>query len=206
MLHFNKDGVKLWLASIVLFTFLLIGINARDNKEYQQEFVTVFLVLGAISFFSYWMTSKSNFFMWTFLSVSFNPFIFGFTIVGISIWKIVFIPHWIWISIILAAYWGMWLIPILLPKLSKQIASELMHPKTKLGKAIIILVVSIGGFGGASSGRLASRAARDGSYIGIIFVGFGIMSFAFFLQYLAIFPRWDYYQKTQKEALQEKIK
>ena len=199
MLRVNKDGIKLWLGGIVFFTLLITGINAGNNKEYQQEIVTIFLALGTISFFSYWMTSKSNLFLWTTLSVSFTPFIFGFLIAGISIWMIAFVPHWSWISIILGAYWGMWFIPILLPKLSKQIEAELIHPKTKFGKAVMILIVSVGGFGGAASGRLASRAARGGSDLGIVFGGFGIMSLAFFLQYLAVFSQWDYFQKSKKQ-------
>lgn len=198
MLRVNKLGIQFWLGSIVFFAFLLLGINSGSNKEYQKEMVLVFFVLGMMSFVTYLLTAKNKSFLLTIVTVSFSPPIFGLLMVGIAIWKIEFTPHWNWISIVLGAYWGMWLLPFFLPKISKQIEVEIMQPKTTLGKIIVGILVAIGGFGGASSGRLASKGVESGANWGMILGGMGIISLAFMFQYLAVLSQWQYFQDNRE--------
>lgn len=196
VLKVGKSGNQLWAASIMLFVFMLTGIN--NGKGYQSAMVISFVVLSLISFFSYLMIAKSNNFLWTVFAIAFMPLTFGFVMSALSIWMIAFGPHWSWISIMLGTFWGMWLIPLFLPKLAKQIESELMQPKTKVGKIIIGILISLGGFGGAASGRLASRASDHGFAGGLIFGGLAMISFAYIFQYLAVLTQWEYRKKSQE--------
>lgn len=130
--------------------------------------------------------------------LSLNPLTFGFILAGIGIWMVAFKPHWSWISIVLGTFWGMWIFPILLPKLSVKLEAEIMHPKTALGRWFVGALIGMGGIGGAASGRLASKAAEGGNNWPTIILGLSMISFAFILQYAFIHQAWSGYLGSQK--------
>lgn len=172
------------------------------NKDYRGETAMVVGLVLFIAIINFFLARKyKDVFVFKAILLSINPLTFGILEMAIGVWIVAFGAHWGWISIILGTFWGMWIFPIAIPKLSTKIEAEIMHPKTVAGKWIIAILIGVGGLGGATSGRLASRALKNGNNSGAIFLGLGMASLAFILQYASVHQAWQgHIEKVKKKG------
>jgi sugar phosphate permease len=186
----NKKKAKSLLDMILMYIlFGAFPIIFNENHRKETAIVVALLILFAI--INALLAFDNDIFIFKAILLSINPLTFGFLEMAIGVWMVAFVPHWTWTSILLGTFWGIWLLPIFLPKLSTKVEVEIMHPKSALGKWVIGILIGMGGFGGAASGRLASRAVKNGDNWGAIFLGLGIASFAFILQYAFVHQAWN---------------
>jgi len=191
----NRGGVSIAILSIIVVTPIIYILS----EYYSIQISSGYFILSLLGTLSYLLTSKFDNFLFTAFGASLFPFFLGFLAFGISVWTIAFVPHWGWISLVLVTYLGIWLLPICRPVLSKHSGknSKISLPTLDFEKIIIGVLVGIGGFGGAASGRLASRAAKTGSNLGVILVGISMISLAFLMHYFAVTSHWERYQKNR---------
>lgn len=186
----NKQVLKS-LRDMILMYIFFGAFPIMFNKDYRKEtaIVIALILLFAIINFSLAVKYK-DVLVFKVILLSINPLNFGILEMAIGVWILAFGVHWGWISIVLGTFWGIWVFPILFPKVSTKTQAEIMHPKTTLGRWAIGLLIGMGGFGGAASGRLASRALKNGDNWGAIFLGLGMASLAFILQYAFVHQAW----------------
>ena len=170
------------------------------NKDYREETAMVVALVLFIAIINFFLARKyDDVFVYKAIALSIFPLTFGILEMAISVWILAFGVDWGWISIVLGTFWGTWIFPILLPKLSTKIEAEIMHPKTVVGKWAIAILIGMGSFGAAASGRLASRALKNGDNWGAIFLGLGMASLAFILQYAFVHQAWQGHLEAMKK-------
>lgn len=106
-------------------------------------------------------------------------FMFQFLVLSIRAWAVVVDVHWSWVSLLITAFFFMWALPLINPKLSHFLWQEQIAPQTKFGRrmlAIMLALLPSAGVLGGSVGLFASRFGEMGPAYMILASLFGFLA------------------------------
>jgi hypothetical protein len=145
-----------------------------------NRFISVFTFSGIIGICGMWNKLRPSWIAKLFTLLAITCLLLVWAIHCLS-FGIIGINMWIWLLPLLLACSIAWILPIITPSWAKAINDEQISPKTKLGKLIFTIALSIGGASGAigaSIGRVMYKVSGFQPAMLIMGIGVSIITIA----------------------------